>query len=101
MVGNNDRFSLLFKCALTVLLLTPHCNASIERVFCLVNKNKSEGSDRNRLDIEGSLSSILAVKFDCPESVSSCLDYDPDDKLLQAAAVNYEKRVTGQSSKEQ
>ena len=92
-VGNSDRFSLLFKCAL-VVLLTPHSNASIERVFSLVNKNKSEASNRNQLDIEGSLSSVLAVKLDRPESVSSCLDYDPDDKLLQEAkkaAVNYKK----------
>ena len=92
-VGNSDRFSLLFKCAL-VVLLTPHSNASIERVFSLVNKNKSEASNRNQLDIEGSLSSVLAVKLDRPESVSSCLDYDPDDTLLQEAkkaAVNYKK----------
>ena len=92
-VGNSDRFSLLFKCAL-VVLLTPHSNASIERVFSLVNKNKSEGSNRNQLDIEGSLSSVLAVKLDRPENVSSCLDYDPDDTLLQEAkkaAVNYKK----------
>ena len=79
LVGNNDRFSLLFKCVL-VVLLTPHSNTSIERVFSLVNKKKSEDSDRNRLDIEGSLLSILAVK---------------------KAAVNYKKRVTGQSSKVQ
>ena len=92
-VGNSDRFSLLFKCAL-VVLLTPHSNASIERVFSLVNKNKSEASNRNQLDIDGSLSSVLAVKLDRPESVSSCLDYDPDDMLLQEAkkaAVNYKK----------
>ena len=91
MIGNNDPFSFLFKCAL-VALLTPQSNASIERIFSLVNKNKLEGSDHNRLDIERSLLSILAVKLDRPESVSSCLDYDPDDKLLQAtkkAAVNY------------
>ena len=29
MAGNNDRFSLLFKCVL-IVLLTPHSNASIE-----------------------------------------------------------------------
>ena len=101
-VGNNDRFSLLFKSAL-VVLLTPHSNASTGRVFSLLNNNKSEGSDRNWLDIEGPLLLILAVKLDRPESVSSCLDYDPDDRLLQAAkkpTVNYNKRVTVQSSKE-
>ena len=66
----------------------------------LIRTNQRVATATN-LEIEGSLSSILAVKLDRPESVSSCLDYDPDDKLLQAAAVNYEKRVTGQSSKEQ
>ena len=93
-------FSLLFKCAL-VVLLTPHSNFSIERVFSLVNKNKSESSDRNRLDIGRSLSSILVVKLDRPESVSSYLNYDTDDKLLHAtkkATVNYKKRVTGQGT---
>ena len=96
MVGNNERFSLLFKGGL-VVLLTPHSNASIERVVFLVNKNKSEGSDSSRLGIEGSLLSILVVKLDGSESVSSCLDYDPDEKLLQTTkkvAVNYNKRVT-------
>ena len=31
-VENNYRFSLIFKCGL-VVLLTPHSNASVERVF--------------------------------------------------------------------
>ena len=34
----------------------------------LMNKNNSVGSERNRLDIDGSLSNILAVKLDRPES---------------------------------
>ena len=93
-VGNEYRFRLLFRCALMVLL-TPHSNAGIERVFSLVNKNKSDGSDRNRLDIEGSLSSVLAVKLDRPESFSHCTEYDPDSHLLEAAkkaTVKYNKR---------
>ena len=91
---NSYRFSLLFKCAL-VVLLTPHSNVIIGRIFSLFNKNKSEGSDCNQLDIEGSISSIiLTVKLDYSESVSSCLVNHPDDKLLQAAkkaTVNYNK----------
>ena len=50
------------------------------------------------MDIEGSLWSILAVKLESPESISYCLDYDPDDKFLQVAkraTVNYDKGVTG------
>jgi hypothetical protein len=50
-VALNIRFRLLFEVARLVLLL-PNSNAGIERVFSLVNKNKREGSDRNRLDIE-------------------------------------------------
>ena len=85
------------------MLLTPHSNTSIERLFSLVNKNKStvrtnqNNSDRHRLDIERSLSLILVVKRDHPESVSSYLDYRTDDKLLHAAkkaTVNYNNRVT-------
>ena len=96
-VGNNERFSLLLKDGL-VVLLTPHSNASIERVVFVVNKNKSEGNDRSRSDIEGCLLSILTVKLDGSESVSSCLDYDPDDsyyKQPKKAAVNYNKGITG------
>ena len=88
LVGNNDHFSLLFKSALVVLLI-PHSNASIEKVFFLINKTKSEGSSLIRLKIEGSLSSIMAVKLERSESVLSCLDYNLDDKLLQGA----EKRL--------
>ena len=45
-VGNDDRLSFLFTYAL-VVLLTPHSNASIDRVFSLVSKNKSvRGSQR-------------------------------------------------------
>ena len=67
-VGNKDLFFLLFQCAL-VVLLTLHSNASIERVFSLVNKDKSQGSSCNQLDIEGSLSSIFAVILDRPEGI--------------------------------
>ena len=50
------------------MLLTAHPNACIERVYSLVNKNKSGGSERNLLDIDGSLSSILAAKLDRPQN---------------------------------
>ena len=66
-IWNNYRFRLLFKVARIVLII-PHSNAGIESVFLLVNKNKSENSNRNPLDIERSLSSRLAVKLDCLES---------------------------------
>ena len=80
-VASNLRFRLLFDVARLVLLL-PNSNAGIERVFSLVNKNKREGSDRNRLDIEGSLSSILSER---PESVRKCYEFVPDLTLLKDA----------------
>ena len=41
-------------------------NAGIERVFSLVNKNKSTGSNRNQQHIKGLLTSILTVKMERP-----------------------------------
>lgn len=84
LVGNNYRFRLLFNVA-RLALVTPHSNAGIERVYALVNKNKSEGCNRNRLDIDGSLSAILAVKLDRPESFTKCYDFKPSEKLLVKA----------------
>ena len=80
-VGNNDRFRLLFNVA-QLVMVSPHSNAGIERVYALFNKNKSEGSDRNNLHIEGTLSSILAVKLGQPETFSKCYEFTPDVKLL-------------------
>ena len=83
LVGNNKQFPLLFKVAR--LMLAPHSNASIERVFSTVNKSKGKGSDRNHLNIEGSLSSILPIKMDRLESISNCYEFEPSEKLLAAA----------------
>ena len=80
-VGNNSRFHLLFQVA-KLILMTSHLNAGMERVYCLVNKNKRQGAERNGLDIEGSLSNILVVKFDRPESKFACYNYRPDNSLL-------------------
>ena len=76
------------------MLSVPHSNAGIERVYSLVNKNKRLGSERNRLDINGSLASIIAVKLDRPESQTKCYDYAPDADLLTAAksaTTNYNR----------
>ena len=50
--GDNFRFRLLFRVA-TLVLVTPHSNAGIERVYSLTNKKKPKESDRNRMDIGG------------------------------------------------
>ena len=83
-VGPNYRFKLLFEVARIVLTIL-HSNAGIERLFSLVNKNKNKSSDRNRLDIEGSLSSILTVKLERPESKENCYLSKPDKELLRNA----------------
>ena len=83
LAGNNQRFELLFEVA-KLILKTPHSNVGIERVFSLVNKNKSADMDRNKLDIEGSLSSILAVKMELPESQENCYCFKPSDELLNS-----------------
>ena len=84
LAGNNQRFELLFKVA-KLILITPHSNAGIESVFSLVNKNKSAASNRNKLDMEGSLSSILAVKMERPESQEKCYCFKPSEELLISA----------------
>lgn len=87
---------------LAFLLITSYSNAGIERVYSLVNKNKNEGSDRNRFDIEGLLSVILAVKMDQPEAFSKSCDFKPSEKLLKEAkkaATKYNSTHSSSSSK--
>ena len=84
---NNFRFHNLFEVA-KIMLITPHSNAGIERVYSLVNKNKSKGSERNRLDVDGSLPSILAVKPDGPESSFKCYNCIPSEALRTTKEYN-------------
>ena len=56
-------------------LVTPHSNAGIGRVYSIVNKNRAESSDRNKLDVERSLYAILAVKMDQPKSFSKYYNF--------------------------
>ena len=69
LVAISKWFPLLFKVAR--LAMTCNSNADIEMVFSLLNKNKSQQRNRNHIDIEDSLSSILSVKMARPESVSN------------------------------
>ena len=64
-----------------------HSNAGIERLLSLVKKNKKNSTDTNRLDIEGSLSSRLTVKFERPESIEKYYLHKPDKELLQNATI--------------
>ena len=72
-------------------MVAPHSNAGIKRVYDLANKNKSEDSDRNRLDIEGTLLSILVVKLDQLEASSKCYEFTPDVKLMSEAKKSNNK----------
>ena len=72
-----------------------HSNAAIERLFSLVNKNKSESWESNPLDQDKTLTSILAVTLDYPETSSAlCDEFQLDKGLLGMAkntVVNYNK----------
>ena len=93
-IGNNKRFNILFEVSQIVLLI-PYSNTAIERLLSLVNQNKNESSDRNRLDQDKTLSSILAVKLDRPDTSSDLYyEFQPNNKLLgmaKIAVVNYNK----------
>ena len=48
-----------------------------------MNKNKCKGSDRNRLDIDQSLSGTIATKLARPESKCPCYQFKPDEELIK------------------
>ena len=83
-VGCSYRFRQRFKAA-EIILVKSYSNAGIERVYSIFNKNKSENSDRNWLDVNRSLSSIIAVKRGRPDSDHKCYDFHPDEKLIKNA----------------
>ena len=63
--------------------MIPNSNAAIERLFPLVDKNKNESSDRNRLNQDKTLSSILGVQLDRHDTSSAlCYEFQPDKELL-------------------
>ena len=73
------RFSRLTRVAKLVLIL-PHSNASEERVFSMVTKNKT--TFRPNLKLDGTLASILTVKLANPEP---CHAYEPEKLVLETA----------------
>ena len=85
-VGSHYRFRLLLQMTKIVLIQT---SLSKEFTF-LVNKNKREGSERNRLDIDASLSRIFAVKLDRPDKEGQlCYLYEPTGVLtIKAKSAN-------------
>ena len=83
-VASNYWFQLLFNIACLVLVM-PYSNAGIECMYALINQNNAEGTNKNRLDTEGSLSSIFAVKLAQTEAFFKCYNFKPDETLLHDA----------------
>ena len=64
------------------MLVLPHSNAELERLFSMERKNKT--LERSSLKLDGTLSSMLAIKTMYPESDCPCFQWKPDDNLLEA-----------------
>ena len=79
---NTLEFDLLFKVAQTVMTI-PHSNAGEERVFSLINKNKTPS--RSSLQADGSLSSLMVIKT----HIEDPLLWKPSKGIIDKA-----KRVT-------
>jgi len=71
-------FNLLFKVAEAVMTI-PHSNAPEERIFSLINKNKTPS--RSSLKIDGTLSSLITVKT----HIENPLQWKPPKSLVQKA----------------
>ena len=77
------QFDLLAKVALLVLTI-PHSNAAEERVFSMVSKNKTKF--RSKLDLAGTLSSILISKLALDEGKGrECYKFHPEKSVLKTA----------------
>lgn len=77
--GTNDLlFGLLFKVA-EVVMTIPHSNAGEERIFSLINKNKTPS--RSSLKLDGTLSSLIVVKT----HIDNPLQWTPSEAMLRKA----------------
>ena len=76
------RFKFLPTVAEVVLVLR-HSNADLERLFSIVRKNKTGAILSLKLD--GTLSSILAMKSKYPESAVPCHRFQPDSAMIKSA----------------
>lgn len=77
--GTNElHFGLLFKVA-EVVLTIPHSNAGEERIFSLINKNKTPS--RSSLKLDGTLSSLMVVKT----HIDNLIQWTPSEAMLQKA----------------
>ena len=77
--SSNVRFPRLLQVAKSVLVI-PHSNASEERIFSMVRKNKTPF--RPNLGIDKTLLSLLTVKLGVDEP---CEKFEPSKELLESA----------------
>ena len=78
--SQKKRFLWLSKVA-NIVLLIPHSNATAERTFSIIRANKTNA--RNRLQLDGTLTSALTVKMDRPDSkIHPCFKYEPSQEVL-------------------
>jgi len=75
---NKQEFDLLVKVAQCVMTI-PHSNASEERIFSLINKNKTPS--RSSLQAENTLSSLLIIKT----HIEDPLKWNPTEQVIQKA----------------
>ena len=76
------KFPKLSQIALLILVI-PHSNAEEEKVFSMINKNKTKF--RPNLKLDGTLSSILTVKLANLESLQKCQKFEPTTSVLKTA----------------
>lgn len=89
---------MIFKVAKLILTI-PHSNAAEERVFSVICK--VERDDRGKLQLEGTLSSLVTVKINLPETrANPCFAFDQPRDLLKTAksATSYYNKVVCSSS---
>ena len=75
---NNLLFGMLFKVA-EIVMTIPHSNAGEERIFLLINKNKTPS--RSSLKLDGTLSSLMVVKT----HIDNPVQWTPSEAMLQKA----------------
>ena len=79
--GSNDKeFDLLAKVARCIMTI-PHSNASEERIFSLINKNKTPS--RSSLQADETLSSLLIIII--KTHIKDPLQWNPSKSLIQKA----------------
>ena len=80
---NTARLLRIAKVA-NVIFTIPHSNAGEERVFSVIHKIRRD--DRGSLQLQGTLSSLVTVKLNLPETKAHpCYAFEPSNALIQKA----------------